>query len=99
MQDIEALKKLLEKESAILDERTKGVELREQALKKEAARLDMLFQGNICELKTLVDNWDKTTPSGLRAIAKDIEQSGATTVGDYRKAKEQERQQGRPFFH
>jgi hypothetical protein len=46
---------------------------------------------DVRELKTLVANWDKATPAGLRVIARDIEQSGAATVGDYRRDREAHR--------
>jgi len=46
---------------------------------------------DVRELKTLVANWDKATPAGLRVIARDIEQSGAATVGEYRRDREAHR--------
>jgi len=88
--------------AAELDEREEKIKLREKVLREHElqfedfkAELKQLFgmkPADVRKLKTLSDNWDKTTPAGLRVIARDIEQSGAATVGEYRTAREAQRE-------
>jgi len=85
--------------SAELDEREQKVDKREKKFVEARDGLEKLSEAmktkpeEIIRLKTLVQNWDNATPAGLRVIARDIEQSGAATVGEYRKSREQEIQQ------
>jgi len=84
----------LAEKSAELDRREEKIQLREKVLsefEKQYRDLYGMKPADVRELKTLVENWDKTNPAGLRVIAKDIEQSGAATVGEYRKAREAHR--------
>jgi len=77
--------------TAELDEREKKLDGRESKISQageDFKRIMGMKPTEVRELKTLVENWDKTTPAGLRVIAKDIEQSGAATVGEYRKSRE-----------
>jgi hypothetical protein len=81
--------------TAELDEREKAVSDREAKLNhagEDFKRLMGMKPSDVRELKTLVANWDKASPAGLRVIAKDIEQSGAATVGEYRQNREAQRQ-------
>jgi len=68
-----------------------------EILKDEYVKLMGIKPDDVRKIKTLTDKWDKTTPDGLRVIAKDIEQSGAANVGEYRMAREaeHEKQQSR----
>ena len=78
---------LIEREE-ILEARTKAV----ANFTMDFTKLIGMKPHDVCELKTLVSNWDKATPTGLRVIAEDIEQSGAKTVGEYRQLRETQRQ-------
>jgi len=74
---------------------------REKKLTEAAAEIKKVVgvtPGEINELRTYKANWEKTTPTGLRVIAQDIERSGAKTVGEYsqlrKTAREREISQG-----
>jgi hypothetical protein len=81
--------------SAELDQREEKIQLREKVLsefEKQFKELYGIKPEDVRELKTLVSNWDKASPAGLRVIAKNVEQSGAATVGEYRQNREAQRQ-------
>jgi hypothetical protein len=79
-----------------LDDREAKLSEREEKLNAAAGEFKKHFgmkPADVQKLKTLVSNWDKANPTALRNIANDIERSGAKTVGEYREARELERQQ------
>jgi len=92
----------LDKRESVLAGREAKLNEREKKIQDFAAEFKSLIgttPADVCKLKTQVANWDKTSPAGLRVIAKDIEQSGAATVGEYHQRREaqcqREQQQSR----
>lgn len=79
---------------ADMDSREKKIIEAETLIKKAVG----ITPQEIGSLRTYKANWEKTTPAGLRLIAKDIEQAKCATVGEYsaqREAvKQQQKQQG-----
>jgi len=80
----------------LIGQQEKALEKREVLIaqvEKDFNRLMGMKRSDVQGLKTMVENWDRATPASLRVIARDIEQSGAATVGEYRKIRESQRQQ------
>ena len=85
----------LDEREVKLDQREEKIKLREKVLYEFDQQFRELYgmkPADVRELKTLVNNWDKANPAGLRVIARDIEQSGAATVGEYRQARDAQRE-------
>jgi len=81
--------------TAELDERESRISGREEKLDKTLSEIKNakgITPLEIAQLRTYKSNWEKTTPAGLRVIARDIEQSGAKTVGEYSQLRETQRQ-------
>jgi len=75
--------------------RAKELEEKNQKLQefaKEYKKLHGFHPEDVKAMRTRLEQWDKATPAALRVIARDVEQSGAVTVGEYRMAREAQRE-------
>jgi len=76
----------------LLRERENKIEEAKESVKKIADNLK-ISPAEIQALKNYRANWEKTTAAGLKVIARDIEQSGCATVGEYSQLRENQRRQ------
>ena len=92
----------LDERERALGEKTAKLDEREKKLYDVQDQFKNIFgmkPADINKMKKELEVWGSANPAALRIIARDIEQSGARTVGEYRQIQEEKRkqQQGRKF--